>query len=112
MKERGQSLVEFVLVSSVLMFLLGGIVDFGRAGFAKIKLADASREGARLAAVGHFDAERVERNTGLQGLNISLQTTTTEVAVRVEYSLPLFFLGILGPDHWVLHDEVVMRREQ
>lgn len=111
MEQRGQALVEFVLIFLVLFLLIGAVVDFGRAYSVQIKLAEATREGARAAAVGHFDADIVIRNSGLQGLSVSLQTTETEVVVKAECQLPLVFLGMLGSSSWQLHDQVVMRRE-
>ena len=49
---RGQALVEFALVLPLLMLLILGIVEFGRAWNAKQILTDAAREGARLSVVG------------------------------------------------------------
>jgi Flp pilus assembly protein TadG len=53
---RGQSLVEFALSSVVLLLLVGGLVDIGRAIFVTEALSNAVREGARHAA--WFDAPR------------------------------------------------------
>ncbi|HEX9180374.1 MAG TPA: TadE family protein, partial [Burkholderiales bacterium] len=50
--QRGQALVEFALILPLLMLVLFGIVEFGRAWNAKQVLTDAAREGARLAVVG------------------------------------------------------------
>jgi Flp pilus assembly protein TadG len=47
MSQRGQSLVEFALSSVVLLLLVGGLVDIGRAIFISEALSNASREGAR-----------------------------------------------------------------
>lgn len=49
---QGQALVEFALILPLLMLVLFGIVEFGRAWNAKQVLTDAAREGARLAVVG------------------------------------------------------------
>lgn len=49
---KGQALVEFALVLPLLMLLILGIVEFGRAWNAKQILTDAAREGARLSVVG------------------------------------------------------------
>jgi Flp pilus assembly protein TadG len=46
-KSRGQAMVEFALLSGVLMLLLMGIFDFGRAIAAYINIAEAAHEGAR-----------------------------------------------------------------
>jgi Flp pilus assembly protein TadG len=54
MSQRGQSLVEFALSSVVLLLLVGGLVDIGRAIFISEALSNAAREGARHGA--WFDA--------------------------------------------------------
>ncbi len=47
----GQGLVEFALVIPVILLLFLGIFDLGRAIFAFNTVANAAREGARVAAV-------------------------------------------------------------
>ena len=54
MSQRGQSLVEFALSSVVLLLLVGGLVDIGRAIYVSESLSNAAREGARHAI--WFDA--------------------------------------------------------
>jgi Flp pilus assembly protein TadG len=49
--ESGQALVEFALLLPVLLLLIIGIVEFGRAWNIKQVINDAAREGARKAAV-------------------------------------------------------------
>jgi Flp pilus assembly protein TadG len=56
MRERGQSLVEFALSSVVLLLLVGGLVDIGRAIYISEALSNAAREGARHGV--WFDAPR------------------------------------------------------
>ena len=46
---RGQSLVEFALVSPLLVMLVFGIVDFGRAIYYENAITNAAREGSRVA---------------------------------------------------------------
>jgi uncharacterized repeat protein (TIGR01451 family) len=50
-RERGQGLLEFALVLVVLLLVLMGIVDFGRAFLIYTNLFNAAREGARYGAV-------------------------------------------------------------
>ena len=50
-RARGQALVEFALVMPIMMVLLMGIIELGRAWNMKQVLTDAAREGARLAVV-------------------------------------------------------------
>ena len=47
--QRSQALIEFALISPVLLLLLFGIVDIGRAVFYYDTLGHAAREGARSA---------------------------------------------------------------
>lgn len=48
-KQRSQALIEFALVSPVLLLLVFGIIDIGRAVFYYDTLSHAAREGARAA---------------------------------------------------------------
>ena len=48
--QRSQALIEFALVSPVLLILIFGIIDIGRAVFYIDTLNHAAREGARAAA--------------------------------------------------------------
>jgi Flp pilus assembly protein TadG len=56
--QQGQSLVEFALSSVVLLLLVGGLVDIGRAIYITEALSNAAREGARHGA--WFNAPRIE----------------------------------------------------
>lgn len=55
-RDRGTAAVEFALVLPVLLLIVFGIIDFGRALNAQITLTGAAREGVRLAALGYPDA--------------------------------------------------------
>lgn len=48
--ERGANLVEAALVVPILILILAGVVDLGRAFYNYISLANAAREGARAGA--------------------------------------------------------------
>ncbi|NGY58035.1 pilus assembly protein [Lentzea sp. NEAU-D13] len=63
--DRGAAAVEFALVLPILLMLMCGIVDFGRALHAQVVLTQAAREGARLAALGEPDV--VTRTLGAAG---------------------------------------------
>ena len=76
MSQRGQSMVEFALSSVVLLLLVGGLVDIGRAIYITESLSNAAREGARHAI--WFDASH-QSNPWLD--NAEIQTTVnTELA--------------------------------
>jgi hypothetical protein len=46
-RQRGQDLVEFALVIPLLLLIVIGVLDLGRAFFASIAVANVAREGAR-----------------------------------------------------------------
>lgn len=50
-RDRGAAAVEFALLLPLLLLIVFGIVDFGRALTAQITLTQAAREGARLDAL-------------------------------------------------------------
>ncbi len=50
-EKKGQSLVEFALVVPMLLLLVFGIAEFGRAWMTKNILTGAAREASRMAAV-------------------------------------------------------------
>lgn len=52
-QERGQSLMEFSISLVILLILLAGVTDLGRAFFTYIALRDAAQEGASFAAVSN-----------------------------------------------------------
>lgn len=49
--QRGTTLVEFSIISTVLFLVLFGVIEFGRAMYVVNVLTEATRRGARLAAV-------------------------------------------------------------
>ena len=49
--DRGAAAVELALILPVLLLLIGGVVDFGRAFFAQIIITNAAAEGARAGVV-------------------------------------------------------------
>jgi Flp pilus assembly protein TadG len=51
----GQGLVEFALVIPLILLMFMGILDFGRAIYAYNTIANAARQGARVAAVNQAD---------------------------------------------------------
>jgi len=52
---RGQSLVEFALVLPLLVLIVAGIFDLGRAFFASITITNAARVGARYGTLHPSD---------------------------------------------------------
>jgi Flp pilus assembly protein TadG len=52
--QRGQSLVEFSMVIPIIVLLVVAFVEIGRAVFAYNTIANAARQGARVAAVNQL----------------------------------------------------------
>lgn len=65
-KERGAAAVEMAIVLPMLLLVIGGLVDFGRAFYLNAVITNASREGARMVAMG-YDTTRAQTrvNTAL-----------------------------------------------
>lgn len=74
--ERGAALVEFAFVLPVLLLIILGIIDFGRAYGAKQELIHATREGVRVYAVTQLNGEAADAfwsgATGLDPARVSL----------------------------------------
>ena len=60
-KESGQSLVELAVSFTLIVLVLAGAVDFGRAFFAVIALRDAAQEGVIYASVHPSDVAGIEQ---------------------------------------------------
>jgi Flp pilus assembly protein TadG len=60
-RDRGAAAVEFALLLPLLLLLVFGIIDFGRALNAQITITQAAREGARLGALGVASATIVTK---------------------------------------------------
>jgi Flp pilus assembly protein TadG len=61
--ERGSSLVETALIAPVLLIILFGIADAGRAFSSYITMTNAVREGARYAARRPLETENIQAKT-------------------------------------------------
>jgi Flp pilus assembly protein TadG len=86
--------VEFALLLPMLLLLVFGLIDFGRALNAQITLTQAAREGARLAALGQSNANVVSRTqtaaTGLSQVSVTVTACpgggqTADATVQASY---------------------------
>jgi Flp pilus assembly protein TadG len=80
--ESGQALVEMALILPVLLLLVLGILEFGRAWNAKQVITDAAREGARLAVVDNttIDQDDVKAAIALALSRSGIPGTATTIA--------------------------------
>jgi len=100
--------VEFALLAPILVMLLLGITEFGRAYNAQITLSAAAREGVRVMAIGNSPAAartaaKIASSAlkpALTDTNITISpatcTTGTQVSLKITYSLTTM-TGIAGP---------------
>ncbi|PVZ60967.1 TadE/TadG family type IV pilus assembly protein [Arthrobacter sp. H-02-3] len=107
-KERGAAAVEFALLAPVLIMLLLGIMEFGRAYNVQISLSSAAREGVRVMAIGNdATAARTAAKNAVTALkpaltdaNITVSpatcTTGAQVTFTISYTLATM-TGIAGP---------------
>lgn len=75
-REGGQTLVEFALVAPIFLVLLLGIVDFGMGFKAWISITNATREGARIAAVHATCGEVAQRTVDTSSDLLTLADVT------------------------------------
>ena len=106
--ERGAVAVEFALLAPVLIMLLLGIMEFGRAYNAQITLSSAARESVRVMAIGNNPtAARAAGKNAAVGLQSALEdsnitisptkcTTGAQVTITVTYTLSTM-TRIAGP---------------
>jgi Flp pilus assembly protein TadG len=100
-KEKGQAMMEFALLLPVLLILLLGIIEFGRAAYYAIEVADAARAGAQYGSQSLADAANpgniaaaAQNNAQDMGgaLTVNAPQTACEAALAGCY--PLVYLTV------------------
>ena len=123
--DRGQALVELALVLTVLLTLLLGMVEMGRIGHAYLTVLHASREGARLGALGGEDKDITSRVRAAAAsipadqltIDVSpakwqrLTGEPIEVAVSHDVHLVVPFISQILPNPFPVTGRTVMRIE-
>jgi Flp pilus assembly protein TadG len=132
--DAGQSLAEFALLLPILMGVVIGIFEFGRAWNVDQVLTNAAREGGRLGVIETSSesdvTNAVEEALTNAALDPTLATITvegmddgygTQASVQVQYPYEFVFLGpimaFLGdgegetPGAITLNSRIVMRNE-
>jgi Flp pilus assembly protein TadG len=106
--ERGAVAVEFALLAPVLVMLLLGIMEFGRAYNVQMSLTNAAREGVREMVINNnqASARTSARNAAMQispaltDANITFSAAScavgSQMTVTISYSLSTL-TGIAGP---------------
>lgn len=106
--ERGAAAVEFALLVPILIMLILGIMEFGRAYNVQASLTNAAREGARSMAISkNPDTARTAAKNATSYLNPPLADSNiafsqldcpvnAQTTVTISYSLSTM-TGITGP---------------
>ncbi|MDQ0619795.1 Flp pilus assembly protein TadG [Arthrobacter globiformis] len=110
--ERGAAAVEFALLVPILIVLVFGIMEFGRAYSVQMSLANAAREGARsMAITKNQDTARTAAKNAALHLSPALENgnitfsltagtsgcpTNAQTTVNISYNLSTM-TGIVGP---------------
>lgn len=114
--DRGAAMVEFAIIAPLLLLLVFGIIEFGRAYNAQNTLTHAAREGAREYAITQdaASAEVVAKNAATS-LNKSLITATlsacdpgqpASVTLQYPFQLRIAFFPV---SNFTMQSEGVMR---
>jgi hypothetical protein len=93
-RDRGATAVEVALLMPILLFLVMGVIDFGRAMHAQITITQAAREGVRVAALKQPDpvSRTEDAAVGLDGIGVGVDacpatpTPGTDAEVEVTYT--------------------------
>lgn len=81
-KQEGQSLVELSALMPILVILLAGVADFGRAYMIFVELRDAAQEGASFGSYSPSDFTEIEarvRDTMQEPIDLSDPSVVTVV---------------------------------
>ncbi|MFP5219097.1 MAG: TadE/TadG family type IV pilus assembly protein [Actinomycetes bacterium] len=120
----GAAAVEMALVLPVLLLVLCGIIDFGRAYNAKVTLTHAAREGVRVWALtapsdpatasANAEATTQAAATGLTGVTVTTPAdctfgTATTLTATADFSYITPLIADLAPGTTTLTAEGVMR---
>ena len=125
--ERGTAILEMALLLPVLLLVVLGTIDFGRAVYVHNALANAARDGARFASVDPTNTTCIktlaERNSSLANLGNSDVTVTrggsldlgqpVTVAVQSTYQpLSSLLAGAIGVNTITLRASATMEIRQ
>ncbi len=111
-QRKGQAIVEFALVITVLSMIIFGIIEWGRLWMTMNALTSAAREGVRVAAVTSPDPARVRDAVenvldaaNLSGVSISTTgpNDDNEVRVTVQMDYPILMGSIVPGLNGTIH---------
>jgi Flp pilus assembly protein TadG len=107
-QERGAVAVEFAILLPLLLMLVLGTIEFGRAYNAQITLTNAARDGVRVMAITNVaaDAKKAAKDaaasvsSAIPISDVTLSSTScstgSQVTLTIKYNLSTI-TGIAGP---------------
>ena len=106
-RERGAAAVEMAIILPVLLLVIGGIVDFGRAFYYSVVTTSAAREGARMLALGYTTTQADARVTAaMPGPMTYTRTPAAAVcpnaAETATYSITITNGAAANQFHWLV----------
>lgn len=99
---KGQAMVETVLVLPVLLLILIGILDFGRIFYTRVALENSARNAARIGIITNSDAEInqtvLETTSDLDSSSLVISILPIEsvrhsgeaLTVSISYDVPIY----------------------
>mgnify|MGYP001109119541 CR=1 FL=1 len=93
--EKGQSMVELALTITILMILLAGVVDLGRAFFTYMAMRDAAQEGAAYGSINPYDVAGIKSRVwdNLEQVVSDPEKLTEDIVVGVGFNGPKRCIG-------------------
>lgn len=82
-EERGQSLVEMAFGLVILLLLVGGIVDLGRAFFSTMTLRDAVQEGALYGSIDPTNTTAIKNHVLASDTRVPDMIGSGDITVEV-----------------------------
>jgi len=118
-KINGQALVEFALLATLLITLLLGIFDFGRAYYTQVQIKNAVGDAGYYAIQNPSDTSGTKTaiksqlsnlQPALNDSNITITCTSGKTKIRVSYQYSLMFSWIVPSAHVTLGDETYVQQ--
>ena len=81
--EKGQSLVEMAVALVILLLLVGGVVDLGRAFFSVMTLRDAVQEGALYGSIDPTNTAAIKNHVLTSSSRVPDMISSDDVTVEI-----------------------------
>jgi Flp pilus assembly protein TadG len=79
--QHGQSMIEFALILPVLVLVIAGIFDLGRAFYSSITITNAAREGARYGTLRANDTPGMRTTAVQEAQSSGITINTNDVMI-------------------------------